>query len=54
MKMMLDPMVRNINKNYKIAVQFHTPQSLDNDLPTQYSTPRVKQTKAKTQQPLKQ
>lgn len=55
MKMILDPMVRNINKNYKITVQFHNPQSLDNDLPTQYSTPRVKQTKVKAQpqQPLK-
>lgn len=49
MKMMLDPMVRNINKNYKIVVQFHTPQSLDKDLPTQYSTPRTKpQPKPKT------
>ena len=49
MKMMLDPMVRNINKNYKIVVQFRNPQSLDKDLPTQYSTPRTKQQpKAKT------
>ena len=43
MKMMLDPMVRNINKNYKISVRFHNPQSMDKDLPSEYSTPRTKQ-----------
>jgi Protein of unknown function (DUF4230) len=54
MKMILEPMVRNINKSYKITVRFRNAQSLDNDLPTQYSTPRVKQQpKVKTQQPLK-
>ena len=43
MKMMLDPMVRNINKNYKISVRFHNPQSMDKDLPSEYSTPRKQQ-----------
>ena len=32
MQMILQPMVKNINKNYKITVKFHNPQSLDNDL----------------------
>lgn len=35
MQMILQPMVKNINKNYKIAVKFHNPQSLDNDLSKQ-------------------
>lgn len=44
MQMILQPMVKNINKNYKIAVKFHNPQSLDNDLSKQ----------AKIQTPTKQ
>lgn len=44
MQMILQPMVKNINKNYKITVKFHNPQSLDNDLSK----------KAKIQTPTKQ
>ena len=44
MQMILQQMVKNINKNYKIAVKFHNPQSLDNDLSKQ----------AKIQTPTKQ
>ncbi len=31
MQLMLQPMVRNIDKGYKVAVQFQSPQSLDNN-----------------------
>ena len=32
MQMMLQPMVKNIDKGYKVAVQFQKPQSMDNNL----------------------
>ncbi|MBL7818617.1 MAG: DUF4230 domain-containing protein [Saprospiraceae bacterium] len=46
MNMMLQPMVRNINKSYKIAVQFQNPKSMDYDINQQ-------QSKSQTKQPLK-
>ena len=49
MQMMLEPMVKNINKGYKIAVRFQTPQSLDNDLPQQKTQQKTQQ--RNTQQP---
>jgi hypothetical protein len=48
MKMILEPMVRNINKNYKITVNFQNQKSLDNDL-TKKQTPQYQQPKIKTQ-----
>ncbi len=48
MKMILEPMVRNINKNYKIAVQFKNPQSLDNEM-TKQQTPQYPKPKIQTQ-----
>ena len=60
MQMMLEPMVKNINKGYKIAVRFQTPQSLDNDLPqqktqqkTQQRTTQQPKIRIQTQQPAK-
>ena len=60
MQMMLEPMVKNINKGYKIAVRFQTPQSLDNDLPqqktqqkTQQRTTQQPKIRTQTQQPAK-
>lgn len=32
MQMMLQPMVKNIDKGYKVAVQFQQPQSMDNNM----------------------
>ncbi len=39
MQMMLQPMVKNIDKGYKVVVQFQTPKSLDNNMNQQ--TPKV-------------
>ena len=45
MQMMLQPMVRNINKGYKVAVRFQQPQSLDYNLPKETAVPKQQKPK---------
>jgi Protein of unknown function (DUF4230) len=54
MSMMLQPMVRNIDKGYKVAVRFQNPQSLDYDLPADNQPVKQPQIRQQPQQNTRQ